>query len=235
MFNWDGSDVTDIISQADIYEAKYNKHIYWIIRVINPETNKSEKITCIVRNSKNTVPCLIDEMKTVFRLPKIGSHWCKQGGKLRILLRCLLTPEGHIKEELTLQMIDVSTPLLKLQVQEIFTFREILGVNCSYESSIVLREGGGGVYPVSYYDPSMTITDTKVIPYTILDKWFEEDTNIDEVVKRLLRIHQLDQIGTVLYEIRTKIDEVVERVDRNTITYKDCIMNRITERIQTSF
>lgn len=233
MFKWDGTDVTTIVSRSDIFGAKFNRLNYWVIQYTDPETNEMKTETCIVRTTKTNLPCLVDELKPVFGLQKMGTHWCRQGGKTHVLIKCFYTKKGYIKEEVTLNMIDVTTPLLKLQIQEIFTFRELLGVTCSYESSIIIREGRSGPYPISFYEPNMATIDTKVIPFSVLDKWFE-DSSIDIVVKRLCRIHNIDRIGVVLHNIRTQIDEIIERVDRRTISYKSCIMNRITQRLQTT-
>ena len=235
MFNWDGTDVTDIISKANLYEAKYDKYKYWVIR------SGLITETCMVRNSKNTLPCLIDELKPVFGLQKMGTNWCVYRNKIKIFLKCAKTPEGYIKEELNLSklhinlsdLIGINNDLLKLQVQEIFTFRELLGITCSYESSIIIREGKNSIYPISFYEPGMLTTDTKVIPFTVLEKWFG-DSSIDMVVKRLCKIQHIDKIPIILHSLRIKIEEVIERTDRRNISYKDCIMNRVTERLQTT-
>ncbi len=79
----------------------------------------------------------------------------------------------------------------------------------------------------------MAIDDKKIIPYTILEKWFV-DTSIDEAVRRLLKVHHINKMGEVLYRIRNQIEQVVERVDRRNISYKMSIMNRISERLQTT-
>jgi hypothetical protein len=233
MFKWDGTDVTNIVTMADIFESKFNKNKYWVIQYTNPETNEKLEETCIMRVCKNSLPYLIDELKPVFGLQKMGTHWCRQGGKNRILIKTIKTQEGYIKEEITLDMIDRYTNLMKLQVQEIFAFRELLGVTCSYNSSIVIRESKSGYYPVSFYEPNMVTVDKKVIPFSVLDKWFDDST-IDTVVKRLCRIHSIDQMGNVLHDIRTRIEKTIERVDRRAISYKTCIVNRITERLQTT-
>ena len=232
MFKWDGTNITDIISESDIYEAKYNKKTYWIIKYIDNDDKLHEEI-CMVRSCKNSISSLIDELKPVFGLPKVGTHWFKQGAKIKMILRCIKTKEGYIKEEITLNKINTYTSLMMLQIQEIFTFRELLGVTCSYESSIIIRETRKNVYPLSFYEPNMTVDDRKVIPFTVLDKWFS-GTSMDNVVKRLLKINKIDRIGEVLHNIRGKIEKTIERVDRRAITYKTCIMNRITERLQTS-
>ena len=232
MFKWDGTNVTDIISESDIYQAKYNGKTYWIIKYIDND-DKLWKETCMVRSCKNSVPCLVDELKSVFGLPKVGTHWFKHEGKMKMLIKCAKTEEGYVKEEITLNKIDVYTRLMVLQIQEIFTFRELLGITCSYESSVVIRETRKSVYPISFYEPNMTTEDVKVIPFTVLNKWFE-GTSMDNIIKRLLKIYTIDRIGEVLHNIRTKIEKVIERVDRRAISYKTCIMNRITERLQTT-
>ena len=199
--------------------------------------NKIYQEICIVRSSKSTLPCVVDELKEVFGLTKLGTHWCRLNGKTYILIKCIMTPEGDIKEEITLNILSTNnndiSQLLKLQVQEIFAFRELLGVTCSYESSIIIRKGKCGLYPISFYEPNMATIDTKVIPFTVLDKWFDE-TLIDNVVKRLCKIQSIDNLAKVLHNLRTEIEKIIERVDRRAITYKSCIIDRITQRLQTS-
>ena len=227
LFNWDGSDVTDIISHSDIYEAVYEKIKYWVI--------KYKEITeiCMVKTTKTNIPCLIDELKSLFNLPKIGTQWCRQGGKLRILFKCEKTSEGYIKETINLSQVTHCSPMLKLQVQEIFAFRELLGVTCSYTSSIHIRQGKNGIYPISFYEPNMLTMEKTVVPETVISKWFEQ-TSIDDVVKRLCKIQHLDTLPILLHTLRTKIDVIIDRVDRRAISYKSCIINRITERLQTT-
>lgn len=255
MFKWDGSEVTDIISKSDIYEANYGKYKYWVIanqditqQNITQQNTTQQNATCqnaachspegrseicMIRTSKTNIPCLIDEIKTIFNLPKIGTHWCKQGGKVRILIKCPKTPEGYIKEEISLSEIKNPTNLLKLQVQETFAYRELLGVTCSYNSNINIREGKNGPYPVSFYEPNMLVTDNKIIPFTVLEKWFDE-TSIDQVVKRLCQIDNINDLPTLLHTLRGKLDIIIDRVDKRNISFKFCIINRITERLQTT-
>ena len=242
MFVWDGTDITDLINKCNIYEAKFNKIKYWVIKFSdsnnntdsdNPDSDNNIDEICIVRTVKNSLPCLVDELKVVFELPKLGTHWCRINNKNYILIRTIKTKTGDIKEEITLNMIDVPTYMMRLQIQEVFAFRELLGVTCSFESSIIIREGKSTSYPISFYEPNMTTGDTKVIPTTVLDKWFVE-TSIDEVVKRLCRINNINGLPMLLHNLRNKIEEIIERVDRRAITYKNLIIDRITQRLQTT-
>jgi len=231
---WNGTDITDLISKCDVYGAKFNKLNYWVIQYTDVETNKKYEEVCIVRSATNSLPCLIDELKSVFGLPKIGTHWCRLSGKIYILIRPTKTPEGLVKEETTLNMYNHGDGLMKMQIQEIFAFRELLGVTCSFESSIIIREGKSGPYPISFYEPNMKPTDgSKIIPATVLDKWFD-DTSIDNVVKKLCKINTIDNLTMILHTLRNNINDVIERVDRRLITYGSLIVERITLRLQTS-
>ena len=233
MFKWDGTNVTDIISQSDIYGATYNKKHYWVIRYTDPNTNMISEETCMMRTCKNSLSCLIDELKPTFGLQKIGTNWCVYKGKIKILYKNLCTPENYIKEESTLDKYDIKDHLFRMQVQEIYTFRELLGITRSYDSSIIVRKSRDGVYPVSYYEPNMMMEDKKVIPFSVLEKWFG-DLSIDDVVKRLLSIHTIDKMAVTVFYIRSSIQKIIERVDRRLITYQSCIMNRVIQRLQTT-
>lgn len=309
MFKWDGTDITDLISHSNITCSckKFNKIEYWIIRYYPDINNDEPKLVkeceeiCMIRSCKNGISCLIDELKPIFGLRKLGTHWCKYGpkNKTKILIKANIInnnhnnsnnhnnnedktimgnymipsgyipvgyvpvgvqseiksevkseviqlnniPEGYVKEDLSTVGEDITlnnlpaseiTDLLTLQVQEIFTFRELLGVTISFESSIIVRENSRKeLYPISFYDPNMATFDTKIIPYTILDKWFK-DTSIDEVVKRLLKIYDINKLGVTLHNLRTQIENTINRVDRNLISYKEYILTRITQRLQTT-
>ena len=226
MFKWDGTDVTDLVSECDIFEAIYNKTIYWII--------KNQDITeyCLVRNGNTTV-CLSDELKSLFGLKKVGTHWLKYQNKIKILIKPTITPEGYIKEEINLKSIQAMNDLTILQIQEIFAFRELLGITCSYISSLVWRENGNLGYPLSYYEPNMNPDDKKVIPITILDKFFK-GTSLTEVIRRLIKIKKIEALPKVSFKLGTNIEQIIYRVDRNLIEYKTCILSRITQRLQST-
>lgn len=231
MFKWDGTDVSNIISEADIFEATYNRKKYWLIRYVTNHKIKEE--ICMVKYPKDTLTCLVDELKAIFGLVKIGTHWFVRNNRLGVLIKCFKTKEGYIKEEPNLSQITKVDQLLTLQVQEIFAFRDLLGVTCSYESSIIVRETRIGKYPISYFDPNMTLKNTKVVPATVLDKWFK-NTSLDDVTRRLVKINDINELSAKLHDIRSQIETVIERVDRRSIVHKTIIIDRITERLQAT-
>lgn len=256
LFKWDGTDVSDIITRSDISEAVYNKKKYWNIRFHYSDTIIYEE-TCIVRTSKGNIPSLIDELKIVFSLPKIGSQWLKLDNKYYILLKCQFTSDGYILEEDNLRdylkkkqeehlkqdkksvkdIRELLDPLHDMQIREIFAFRELLGITRSFDTSIIMRSRNNNYYPISYYEPNMSGLGVKVIPSTVIEKWFEdEDENIDldMVINKLVKIQDKKDIPIRVQEIRKDIDKIILRIDPDNIRFSNYIITRIIERVQTS-
>ena len=224
--NWDGTDISILINDKKtiIREATYEKNTYWVI-----EWNKTKEM-CMVRNSTTNLPCIIDEIKPVFKLEKVRTHYCKFKGKIFILLKLQLE-NGNILKEITLDKIGYK-PQLKDDVQKIFIFRELLGMSKNFESSIILRKKEYFIKPISFYDPNMSPGNIKtVLPNTILDKWFK-DTDLDKVVLKMFNVDKPENINSVLLDLKSKLDKIAERVNRDTITYIDEIIARIRSRLQ---
>ena len=225
MFKWNGSDISTFIydNKTIIEEGLYKKNIYWKIK------NEENTEICLKRNG-NSLACLIDEMKPIFDLEKIGTHWFKFKGKNIILLKPKIKNE-IIVEELTLDQIEYRKDL-ENEVQKIFLFRELLGTSRNYESSIILRKNKFFIKPISFYEPNMNPSlNGKVIPDTILDKWFK-NTDLDRMVKDFFKVEKFEDINKVLLDFRNKLNIIVERVDPNAITNLDEIISRIRSRLQ---
>ena len=230
MFNWDGSEVTNLLKDCNIEEGIYGKYIYW--KIYDDSLGVNSPQYCMVRTMSNgTLSCLIDEIKPIFKLQKIGTHWIKYNGKKLILLKVNLNSEGAIIFDLTLDLLPYHERLAG-EVRKIFAFRELLGMTKSYEKSIILREYKKYIVPISFYEPNMEPSCGKfILPKTVLEKWFE-DISIDEVVKKMLEIESSQEITLKLYNLRSEIEKIVERCDRNCITFVDEILSRVGARLQ---
>lgn len=228
MFNWDGSNVTNFIENVIIQEGKYNKRKYW--KIIKGDDYE----ICLVKTSPNTFPCLIDELKPVFNLEKIGTHWFKFKSKTMILLR-LINKDNTVLEELTLDKIKLSLDKIKFnkylqhEVQKIFIFRELLGMTANFEKSIILRNKGLYIKPISFNDTNMApYSEGKVIPETIIKKWFN-DGDLNEAV---LKMFGSENINLVLLKLKSDLEKICLRVNKDLIINIDEILTRIRARMQ---
>lgn len=226
MFKWDGSDISDFIKDPKtvIEEGGYKKNVYWKIKHGNNEE------ICLKRNSSSNMACLIDEMKPVFGLEKIGTHWFKFKAKTVIIFKIVME-NGSILEEITLDQISHKKELAT-EVRRIFLFREMLGTSSNFEKNIILRKKGYYIKPVSFYEPNMNPSHHgKVIPDTILEKWFK-DTDLDEATKIFFNIDKLENINKILLDLKKKLLDIFNRIDMNAITNLDEIISRIRSRLQ---
>lgn len=231
MLKWDGSNIADIINDEKtiIEEGLYpqKKTVYWRI------SNGKQIDFCIVRQSTSTFACLIDEIKPVFKLEKVGTHWVRYKNKILILHRAKIR-DKKIIFEVTLDQIGYH-PTLEYEIQKIFTFRELLGISKSFEKSILLRDNilsDTKITPISFYEPNMVPSkNEKVISNKILDKWFK-DTTLDDSVKKLLKVKNHEDMGKVMCELRSQLDNVIERVDPTAIMHADEILSRVRSRLQ---
>jgi len=223
MFNWDGSNITDFILNENIIieEGKYNKKTYW--KIIKDNVYE----ICLVKTSTNTFPCLIDELKIAFDLEKIGTHWIKFKSKIMILKK--LEIWGNIVlEELTLNKIKFNK-YLEAEVQKIFIFRELLGMTANFEKNIILRNKGLYIKPISFNDNNMApYSEGKVIPETIINKWFK-NSSLNEAI---LKMFGTKNINFVLLKLKSELEKICLRVNKDLIINIDEILTRIRSRMQ---
>lgn len=224
MLPWDGSQIN--FKEYFIEEGVYDKNTYWLLRQGEYEN------FCIVKSCVNNCPCLIDELKPVFNIEKNGTHWGKLGTKTMILLK-VKVENGEVIEDLTLDELEYKSQIAH-EIHKIFAFRELLGLSKSWEKSIVLRKIGHFVKPISFYEPNMNPNGgTRIIPQKVLEKWFV-NVDIDNVIKKMFHINKIEEITLLKHELRGKMIEVFNRVDKNSITFLDEIIARIASHLQFS-
>lgn len=226
MFKWDGSEVTDFLKREDVYweEAIYEKYVLW--RIYH---KKLEEI-CYVRSCSSTISCLIDELKPVFKIEKMGTHFTKFHGRMLILLKPNIV-NNVVIEDISLSQVNVKEETFKDQIRNIFLFRELMGVSRSTEKSIIFRQYKDIIKPISFYEPNMNPNkDYKVISNTVLNKWF--DGSIDTYMREFLNISKREEITETLFKLRSEMEKIVNRIDKRAIAYVDAILNRIRSRLQ---
>lgn len=216
-----------------------------INRVLNTENEvtytKHYIIVRMVRYS-STVPIIIDEIKPCFGLYKVGTHRAYVEGTGQVILyKVRLNPQGKILKELSLPDIksiisfwDAETAgKFKREVRNIFAFRELLGIPSSFERNITICTDcyTGSYHLISQREcTSNHSTYGTVLASSVHDFWFKEES-VNSTVKRILRIVNEDDVTIKIFNIRYKIQNVIERIDRNMIYLVDSICQRITNRI----
>lgn len=247
-FVWDGSDL-GMIHASSIIGSGVSQlgDTYWVLDI------GGHRAVCIVKRLKTTFPLVVDELKPIFGLPKLGTHRIMVGHQAYLLIRAPpMDPRSNeLTEDIPLDLIDEKTTLqgpsgtfrphddtlFIHQVRELFAFRELLGVSSSYEKSIRVRVGsastteGARPYPISYIEATMVPHQEKrMTPETVMKRWFRGQS-MDHVVAQLLDITERGEISAKLANLRGRLEEVIRRVDAQSIWVSLYIIERAMKRV----
>lgn len=266
---WDGSDLGEILESQVVSRVYVEKDEYWTIEFSDQdlsgsnedEVDKSQEsvyVTCYVRSIVKNHANLVDELKPVFNLTKLGTHRAQYKNRKLLLVKPIIVDDTIVCD----QKFNHDTCIIDSgfinQMQELYVFREFLGVSNTYDKSIRIRKvssrkpslksaqntprtGNVGKssssrplirgYPISFHENSFHPERTdKVLPNTVLDKWFH-NTTVNSVARRLLGVNSIEQIPECIFKLNSQIQDIVERVDRNLIEHVTHILDRVRNRL----
>src|SRR5579885_3199916 len=98
---WDGSylgqiattDVTELQVQPQGEIRRDPKARYYLINI-----NGRSIGPCLMKSQQSSFPCLIDEIKSIFGLPKLGTHQIRVGNIFCIIIQVPVDSNGAIIE-----------------------------------------------------------------------------------------------------------------------------------------
>ena len=207
---WDGTELTEYLSESispstTTYVKNEDENYMDLEDGIGKKT----------RRRKPTLCCILDELKPVFGLPKVGTY---RYGKY-LIQRCRLSPRGNPIEELFInqqvakQLIDSQ----KEQVKMTMIFRDIVGITTK-TSDLCIRYPEGCV--VSYHERSLDDRYRCNKKYSDLSKCVAKMVGIEDTT-------DLEHVNLVLQDLRSKIDGIVNRIDKDYIGLSGRVCRRI--------
>lgn len=242
VFKWDGTDLGDLRDENILSQIFANEDEYWTLKI------HDNVQVCYVRSIVKNHANLIDELKPVFNLKhsKLGTHRAKYKTRKILLIKPIIEDDSIILEQKIDYEVCIIDQMFIHQIQELYVFREFLGVSQSFDKNIRVRKMKASkfeevensenpykmrVYPISFHETSFHPEKIeKCVPNTVLEKWFK-GTSINIVARRLLGIGKPEQIPEVIFKLNSQIQEVVERVDRDLIKHVTEILDRIKSRL----
>jgi len=211
VLKWDGSDLGDISNHITHTHESSTQTYYYIM---------GSFIIVTLKEYRNNIPLISDELKPLFNLPKVGRHCVAVGNKKYIMSRYY----GH-EFQLEQKYIKVF-PQLGNSIKLCYTFRWILGLTLSSDSSMIVRK-----YPnelitaISYKEINLDYTDLKrgsKLSQKCLRQWFNDSNEeINNTVKLMINDRDLSLL-------RFDIDRVVRRVDKNMVWWTAFILERLS-------
>lgn len=186
---------------------------------INYGRIKEYNIDCIYIKKKNLLPVIIDEIKYIFDIEKLGSRYNKKF----IIYRAYNIKELWIEDKRLSSYGEEITYSSYREGRKILAFRSIIGLTSINERSILVRHGK----LFDFNDINIHEFDEKIsISARILKDWFSE-IDINRVSFLMIKGNSpLDKLALVP-EIRTKIVEVVERLDKRYLDLVSAICHRL--------
>jgi len=214
---WNGSYLG--VFDATIIKQRYycNGNWFWDL---------ADGTRCLIRLCKNTQACLIDELKPIFGLDKIGTHTITVGVKLYLLMR---SPPPNQKI-IHLNEIPFVNEQLVNGVRGIFAFRYLLQANKTNEKCIaIFANENNEIYPLDFDDDIIGKNYKKrgTLSKSLYKKWFEDyKEKISSTLVSLLNLEGKDH-SKEYGDLRKKIENVFVRIDPENIS----MVNIITKRL----
>ncbi len=219
---WDGSHLGDISEYFVSIEEPEKGKIGSILTL----KDKNKLIVCYAWLYSDKIPLLIDELKPIFGLPKIGRHSCIiQDTKI------LIAKREHIRENLFDPKFN---PHSMSELQELIILRYILGIVTINDNFWYRPKVGLILYrdiTIDFDKKSTKISDKKI------EKYFDnERSNMALTMERILKKSCValeanpkspTHLTRIQQLIRIKIEETVRRIDPDMIHIVVNILNRI--------
>lgn len=242
---WNGTYIGKITKQNIEQIVKFKGDTYWKLNYNNI------KLFVLAKSSKNLYPCIIDELKPIFHIPKLGTHYCHLGSRLHILIRVISHTINDISVDIKLNEINYNDLLFSEKVKNIFAFRELLGITVTtgnsirirrfsddskgYDSSESLERKSGNDLdywdPVSFREPNFAF-EKSIISKNTLKRIFNNDyKHLIKYTHHLLGIVSKNDLKTVLTRMSNIFEKVINRVDKNS----GWILNELLMRFNSFF
>jgi len=246
---WDGSHLGSYWKAITHKWTLEGIHYYGITLPIGWSTEfPSGIIYCIAMKARDLFPCIVEDIKVIFGLPRCGIHRINIDHQEYIIYYVPISTSEAVIWETPLNRLDTKhglrrNPEFRREVQKIIVFCDILALGRTGEPAIRIRLGSNGAYiPISMNETNTTITravdyDYSIVTKTLFSKWFGEETYMSDIVKEMVHYHVTpntikgidpNNLGTISADIRNKVESVIKRYDANYIWYSNFIVDRMS-------
>ncbi len=208
---WDGTYLD--CSLVPVFELKGIKY-GWI-----PEYD----LDCVYIRRKNLLPVIIDEIKYIFNLKKIGTRYNRKN-----IFYSPYTVNGVWYEETRLSEIDAKLTYFNLREgRKILAFRCLLGMTSINEKSILFRNGQ--LY--DFNDNTCHEFDEKIsLTMRIVKDWFNE-IDINKTTLIMIKKPGVKDTVSLILQVRLELTKVIELIDKKYVDLVSTVCNRLIDTI----
>lgn len=188
-----------------------------------------------IKTVTDNISCLVDELKELFGLRKLGTHTVRIHSKLYLLIKAntiksATKNEMSIIEDISINKVAINPTdnvLFQREVQKIVVFRELLGISAGGRNIIRIRYDLDGPYPLSYIENNIDY-DKHKITLQIYRKWFA-DLSISDILPKI--VNYGDDLTETIAQYRGEIEKVITRVNKDYIWISSFIVNRMMDKL----
>lgn len=241
-FIWNGTFLGKFDESVIINETSYCGLRYVLLNI------KGFKTYGILVSSTALTPadllCIYDELKEIFGLVKTGTHSLTIKSKTYVVYRAIFTNNIQFDELLSDDVLNKYKHLedLKTKVKNLLAYRHLLGVSPNSESGIKIRKSGTGlIFPISLNDKFTVDKKEGVIKNglrTMSDKnfakWFPVGDSFADTIKKMLYFKTEDDIPEMVDKIRDKIEEIVNRINKEFIWLENIVCRALVNYLEDS-
>ena len=236
---WDGSTIGNFLSEHVILIEGQDYFIGQLQFQEGP-------VTSYIAHLKNTDVLIIDELKPLFKVSKIGTHRFYVMGKSYIMFKpnvffdqktnsLTFIPDVKYLEWKEEKHRPGEERYVEHEIQNCLAMCQLLGISKANEKSIVIRKNYSKfLFPdVVLFHPSQKIVPhdpKRVLSLLMLNRYFK-DSDINTILAQNLGIIDDETLNTKIFELRCLIEEVLKRIDTERISMSSLIHYKMTEML----
>jgi hypothetical protein len=228
---WNGSHLGEINTKQILNEYYFKNVRHWKLLFDN------KIYYCMVEVFKDNNRILIDELKPIFGLRKLGTHKLKFNNETYIIIKLPTIDVSTFKLVLHPTYLnnvesDKMDDIFRKLVQKVYAFRYLMGIKRNGEADVIIMAENNNIYPVSFLEPTIATDDSR-ISNSVHENWFGRDNEtICEAIKQMTNFDGREEtLHIKVEEYRKKIEAVINRIDKNLIWN----VNFIVQKLMTQY
>lgn len=194
-------------------------------------------IYCNANKTNNLLPCIIEDIKSLFGIYRRGINSITIGNDLYLIFYVSITQNNEVVYETPLNKLDNnhylrSDPKFKYNVQKLIAFNDITGLSGGIENNIRIRPNNGELIPIGINESILQIDrkniyDYTYIPAVIIKKWFDGKNISTQLISEMVGFNN-KSLQELLFSLRNNIDNIIRNYDKEYIWYTNFIVDRIS-------
>lgn len=228
---WTGEYLGEFNRSIIIYKWTYVSTEIHHLRINN------ESIYCIMELLKDNFPCIIEDIKNVFKLSKRGYHTLKIDGRMYIIYYVPLTSTGVVIWETPVYRLNLKDPLrsdpnFRKKMQRLLVFCDVMALYQTSESNIHVRPRNDGTFsPINYNLKTTNIIkgdNFSIITKNVYRDWFGETVLVEDVAKEFVNYTEKTNLTELCFDLRNKIEDIIRKHDKSYLWYSKFIIERLS-------